>query len=571
MKIRKSYIASLLLLSGVFVACDDDMVTPPTYIPQATITANTTIAELKAAYWKDADNYVTQIGTNSDGNHIVISGRVISNDEAGNIYKSLVIQDETGALSFSINQGDLYEEAYRVGQEIVVDLTNAYIGKYSGLQQIGAPGEYNGTPQADRMEFVDFQEMAQFNGMPKITEIDTIATTLEYLNSVKNSSVDLQLLQSQLIRIDEVSFTEGGKATFADASGTTNRTLVDKNGNSIIVRNSNYSTFASDTLPAGTGSVVGILSYFSSAGWQLLLRDTDDCIDFAGASVAPEIPSTGGNGKAETPYGVVDVLAGTTATSVWVTGYIVGWIDTTGDNFEVSATTATFSAPATINTNLLLAASADEKNVANCIPVQLPSGSVRSDLNLVDNPDNLGKQVCLKCDITTYFSLNGLKNATTYVWGATGVEAPEAETATFKKVTTVTSGKQYMIVANGKAAVPLSGNYGYLQVLDVTDNNGVITASTDNAFVITATTGGYLIQDVNGKYLYMTGTYNSFNVDVTMPSDGAVWKIDPQNDGTFVITNMSKEKSIQYDSSYNSYGAYPDVRGTMPALYEKAE
>lgn len=571
MKKIKTYIASLLLLSGIFVACDDDMVMPPTYIPQATIIANTTIAELKATYWQDAANYVTQIGTNSDGNHVIISGRVISNDEAGNIYKSLVIQDETGALSFSINQGDLYEDAYRVGQEIVVDLTNAYIGKYSGLQQIGAPGEYNGTPQADRMEFDAFQEMAQFNGMPDLLAIDTVTTTLGYLNSIKNSSADLQLLQSQLIRIDEVSFVEGGKSTFADATGTTNRTLVDKNGNSIIVRNSNYSTFASDTLPSGTGSVVGILSYFSSSGWQLLLRDTNDCIGFSGESVAPDIPSTGGNGEPETPYGVADVLAGTTATGVWVTGYIVGWIDTTGDNFEVSATTATFSVPATINTNLLLATSVDEKNVANCIPVQLPSGNVRSDLNLVDNPDNLGKQVCLKCDITTYFSLNGLKNATAYAWGATGVETPEAETASFKKVTTITSGKQYMIVANGKAAMPLSGNYGYLQVIDVVDNNGEITASTDNAFVVTATNGGYSIQDPNGKYLYMTGTYNSFNVDGAMPSDGAVWKFETQSDGTVVITNVAKEKSIQYDSTYNSYGAYSDVRGTMPTLYEKAE
>lgn len=295
MKITKSYIASVLLLSGVFAACDDDMVLPPAYIPQATLTANTTIADLKAEYWQDAANYVTQVGTTADGKHVVVSGRIISNDEAGNIYKSLVIQDATGALAFSINQGDLYEDGYRVGQEIVVDLTGGYIGKYSGLQQAGSPGEYNGTPQADRMTYEEFQAMAQFNGMPDVSAIDTLTTTLDALDAAKKSSAELQKYQSRLIKLDEVSFAEGGIATFADASGTTNRTLFDKNGNSIIVRNSNYSTFASDKLPAGTGSVVGILSYFSSAGWQLLLRSADDCIGFTGESVTPETPTVEAN------------------------------------------------------------------------------------------------------------------------------------------------------------------------------------------------------------------------------------------------------------------------------------
>lgn len=571
MKLTKSYIASLLLLSGAFVACEDDPEMPPVYVPQATINANTTIADLKAAYWQGDDNYVTQIGTNADGNHIVVAGRIISNDEPGNIYKSLVIQDATGALAFSINQGDLYEDAYKLGQEIVVDLTNAYIGKYSGLQQIGTPGEYNGTPQADRMTFEEFEAMAQFNGMPDATLIDTITTTIGEINAAKGNAEGLRQWQSQLVRFDEVSFVDGGKVTFAEASGTTNRTLKDADGNEIIVRNSNYSLFASDTIPAGKGSVVGILSYFSSAGWQLLLRDDTDCIDFGGESVIPETPSTGGDGTAENPYGVADVLGGKTATGVWVTGYIVGWINTAGDKFEVSAETATFSVPATINTNLLMAASADETNVSKCIPVQLPSGAIRSDLNLVDNPGNLGKQVTLKCDITTYFSLNGLKNASIYTWGATGEEPTVAATADFKKVTAVTDGKSYLLVAGGNMALPLSGTYGYLKIEAVTDNGGVISTSTDNAFTIKATSNGYTIADAQGRYLYMKDDYNSFNVDASMPSEGAEWKIEAQTDGTFVITNILKSKSIQFDSQYNSYGSYPDVRGTMPALYEKVD
>jgi hypothetical protein len=43
--------------------------------------------------------------------------------------------------------------------------------------------------------------------------------------------------------------------------------------------------------------------------------------------------------------------------------------------------------------------------------VFLPSGKVRDALNLVDNPELLGKKVCLKGDIVeSYYGLVGLKN-----------------------------------------------------------------------------------------------------------------------------------------------------------------
>ena len=49
-----------------------------------------------------------------------------------------------------------------------------------------------------------------------------------------------------------------------------------------------------------------------------------------------------------------------------------------------------------------------------------------------------------------------------------------------------------------------------------------------------------------------------------------MWKIEAQGD-KFVITNVSVNKSVQYDSQYKSYGSYPDVRGTYPSLYEKVD
>ncbi|MBQ9184762.1 MAG: BACON domain-containing protein [Bacteroidales bacterium] len=140
----------------------------------------------------------------------------------------------------------------------------------------------------------------------------------------------------------------------------------------------------------------------------------------------------------------------------------------------------------------------------------------------------------------------------------------------FKKVTTVTSGKQYIIVAGGKLALPIAAdrNYGYLQVQDVTETNGTITLeNAENAFTIESTTGGYTIKQADGRYLYQTGTYNSFNVNAA-PTEGQVWSITANADGTVKILNTSVNKYMQLDSQYGTYGSYDSEKGAMPAIYE---
>ena len=117
----------------------------------------------------------------------------------------------------------------------------------------------------------------------------------------------------------------------------------------------------------------------------------------------------------------------------------------------------------------------------------------------------------------------------------------------------------YWIVANGKYAMPLTGNYGYLQV----DKAGY----TDNVFTFKEVDGGYTIQQAGGKYLYMTGTYDSYNVSATVPSAGGhVWTVEKNDDGSYKILNVLKSKYVQLDSQYGTYGAYNTVKGAMPNL-----
>ncbi len=551
MKSFKLYLSLLLLMAFGMVGCQDNFDTPPIGVPVAQNKPNTTIKEIKAKYWDSKENYIDTIKVENGGEDIIIAGRVISSDATGNIYKNLVIQDHDAdgtpyALTMSINANSLYN-TYRVGQEIVINLTNMYIGKYSGLEQLGYP-DYSTSFgwQATFMPLEFFESHVELNGLPDPTAVDTVTTTLTSLTATAEG---LQKWQSQLIRLDDVTFPEAnGTLTFSEADKSTNRVLQDAAGNTINVRNSNYATFKNDILPQGTGSVVGILSYFNKS-WQLLLRSTADCIGFSTntegtkvnpytiaavkemqgstkkgwikgyivGAVAPEVTevksnsdiewkakvtlantlvigatadtkdiancaivslaqgtalrsaanlvdnptvyqkeillnasafvkvmgTTGvttagaasdfvvegagggggtGAGTEASPFTVDQVISGSaTGSEVWVSGYIVGWVE----GLTLSSG-AKFNAEATAQTNILLAAKAGVEDVAACIPVQLPSGEIRSAVNLQTNPKNFGKKVTFKANIEKYFGATGLKTPTAYTLegGSTEPEVP---------------------------------------------------------------------------------------------------------------------------------------------------
>ena len=144
----------------------------------------------------------------------------------------------------------------------------------------------------------------------------------------------------------------------------------------------------------------------------------------------------------------------------------------------------------------------------------------------------------------------------------------------YQKATSVSSGKSYILVAldGSKAYVgsPITKNFGYINVDEATDNNGVISMpSRSNEYVITSAGTGYTIAQSDGKLLYQKGTYDNFNVDAS-PSEGQYWTISIASDGKATITNTSVNKYVQYSVSHSSYGSYASEQSgaLMPCLYE---
>lgn len=140
------------------------------------------------------------------------------------------------------------------------------------------------------------------------------------------------------------------------------------------------------------------------------------------------------------------------------------------------------------------------------------------------------------------------------------------------------AGKYLMVAtADGKAlaATPLTAdkNYGYLSGTEVTVSNGQIAADgTSNGLAWTvaaaSSEGQYTLYGADSRYYYMTGTYNSFNVNGSAGTDGYAWVFTKNTDGTYAVKNVTMQKTLQYDTNYSSYGAYPDTRGLMTDLYK---
>lgn len=150
----------------------------------------------------------------------------------------------------------------------------------------------------------------------------------------------------------------------------------------------------------------------------------------------------------------------------------------------------------------------------------------------------------------------------------------------YRKVTSVTAGKKYIIAAyvNGKllaaTPIPSNKNYGYPAGTEVSSTDGVIEARhTDLELSIEATTGGYTIQQADGRYWALKGDYPSVNVYDTV-QESYVWTVSGDvTSGLIAVTNVEKNKLMGYDTEHSSYGFYASLTSAhvQPALYEFIE
>ena len=199
----------------------------------------------------------------------------------------------------------------------------------------------------------------------------------------------------------------------------------------------------------------GTISITYAPGVAMIYAETAETENYLASKVGFVYAAISGSGQLEMPYIVSDAsfLYGTkylTGDKVWVSGYVVGYVD--GQNINSGAV---FAAPATedVKTNLLLADNPEETDVTKCIPVQLPKGFVREGLQPSVNYKSM---VWLYGNIDKYFGVAGIKSVSDYSKDgkelATGIETVEVEdapksiyTLAGQKVDVITKGGVYII------------------------------------------------------------------------------------------------------------------------------
>jgi hypothetical protein len=308
LKYKNSYLILALTAFLFQASCIDyDYESPEKESYSVDFEANTTIQELKAVY----GDSLTKITDD-----IIIKGTVVADDATGNYYKTIVLQDSSGAIAVTLDAYELHN-LYGIGDLIYIKCQGLYLGEYGGVVQLGS--DYNG--QVGRIEEPLIKEYLYKSDGGEPIEPEVI-TFNQFTTDRINTVIKLENVQFKAYEI-------GG--TFSDGINQIDysRILENCEGIGVEVRTSGYCDFANDTVPAGNGSFTGILGYHLGS-YQLTIRNPDE-LDMQGPRCGPIFSEdfendlgffTAYNLVGETNTWVQDIFSGTTFAKM--TGYYSG-------------------------------------------------------------------------------------------------------------------------------------------------------------------------------------------------------------------------------------------------------
>ena len=206
------------------------------------------------------------------------------------------------------------------------------------------------------------------------------------------------------------------------------------------------------------------------------------------------------------------------------------------------------------------------------------NGETEVTVTVADNVDSYNELAGPRSTVLNFcYGTTGVTPVTVKQLGEAGLDASRTYSLVTKQEDIVAG--SYLIVFNngGKhiAMEPLtpSKTYGYLNAVEVTPEDGVITMpNAAYAFSLEAAETGYNMIMSDNRYIFMTGGYNSFNVSASK-ADANPWTFTLNEDGTVNIAAVTHNNYIQYSTGYSSAGAYtsPQDGGLLPYLYKDSK
>jgi hypothetical protein len=186
---------------------------------------------------------------------IIVSGRVVSSDVAGNFYNTLFIEDGTGAVEIMAGMPDL-DATYRPGQRIVVRARGLAVGWSNGAMQFGLPPEAGSGFQTGYF----YHPVVARRYISRVRDVEEVAP-------VETNVAELSTeMCGRLVTLRDLYLDpEESSATWAvtEPTPTTGyrKFYTTYRRDSVTVLTSGYATFADMPLPTEPVTLTGILLY----------------------------------------------------------------------------------------------------------------------------------------------------------------------------------------------------------------------------------------------------------------------------------------------------------------------
>ena len=238
---------------------------------------------------------------------------VTGNDEGGNIYKSLYVQDNTGAIALSIDQSGLFG-AFSAGQCVLIELKDLYVGGYEKQPQIGTLyfNENKGVDQVGRMTRYEWQRHFKLlNPVDSLNAKPIVTDKMSKLNLERDCGRLVTLVGVRMKDADGVKVFAPSDGSVTLLGGCANREITGMTD--VVVRTSTYAKFANMPMPTEKLTITGVASRYRD-GWQLMPRKLDDIKAYTGSEVlddikAPTAVDPEGTGTASAPFNVTAAIA----------------------------------------------------------------------------------------------------------------------------------------------------------------------------------------------------------------------------------------------------------------------
>ena len=185
-----------------------------------------------------------------------------------------------------------------------------------------------------------------------------------------------------------------------------------------LVEGSNWNDFITVelSLTEYVGQTITVAVKYTSTDSKAGTMEIQSITIEEGSGVTPPTPPTPGQGEgsgtADDPYNVAAGIGLQNEEPIaWVHGYIVGAVKS-GLSSVTGNDDINWSAPFDLATNVVIADDVACREISQCIIVNLPAGKpLRIQVNLMDNPDNLGKHLAVNGKLRRYFNQAGLRDS----------------------------------------------------------------------------------------------------------------------------------------------------------------